>query len=459
MRANSGELWGVDCAHRALPWLFVGAVAGCGQPSLAPRPSAMDPNQGPNDAVVQVKILGEDFSPLVQTDFGSKSRSTLDDRSFQAFLGDEPLENVELKDGTLHASVPAGMALGQHRLTLLDPAGREGELPDAYRVVTSAEFLKKFVFDAIGAQTAGIPFYVVLTAVDDSGRVVDGFSGNVTLSDPTGTAARVRPQDRFQEGRLRTPVTVSALAPANTLTAADDAKHTGTSNEFAVRAGPPAKLGIATSPRTPEAGQCSQSVEVQVQDALGFAAPAEAGIEVKLAAAPPERFGFFSDSGCGSAVSSLAISAGDSQATVYFKGELAGRVTVTASTDTLPSAVQSQTIVPGAPVRLAFASPEQVVKVGGCSAAVVLESVDGYGNASAVPQPLPIGLAADPAAGFSFHEDSACAAGTSSVTLAASASRATYYFRGSSSGTVTVRATPAPPSTVTAATQAEMIAP
>src|SRR5206468_2518813 len=92
----------------------------------------------------------------------------------------------------------------------------------------------------------------------------------------------------------------------------------------------------------------------------------------------------------------VAINAGTSSASFYFKGTLARSVTVTAAGAGLSSPTQVETIAPGSPTALAFTTAGQSVTAGACSAQVAVEAQDALGNPSGVTASTSVALSAAP---------------------------------------------------------------
>src|SRR2546423_12593110 len=180
-------------AHRIAAGLVAAmALYACQESSHPnpPVPTAMAPDHGMDSAVTPVVIEGRDFHARVQTDFQDKSSSELAAR-WTARLGSYALRDVTLRaDGKLDATVPEGMVTGSYDLTVVDPWGREGKLPQAYRVISSispSALVAGYRFETIADQVASSPFIVGIDAVDARGDVVTGFAGTVSLSDKSGS--------------------------------------------------------------------------------------------------------------------------------------------------------------------------------------------------------------------------------------------------------------------------------
>ena len=334
----------------ALPLLL---LAGCAKAPLSPGPVplAIAPAQTTGLAALPVEVSGQGFEASVQTDFTGGGQSALL-ATFQVRLLPSgggvatPLQQVVLTPRkTLTAVVPAGLARGSYDVEVVDPAGRSGVLPRAFRVVTSAENVASFKVDLVEPARAGVPFLVSLSALDAQGQVVDGFTDDVTVTDLTGTVTPTS-AGPFALGRLQTRFTVTPVAAADTLTVTDALGRGGTSAPFAVAPGPPAALVFASAPVSAAAGTCSPPVSLELRDAQGHAAPAAAAVAVELQSAPAGSLAFFGDASCAGAASAVTVAPGASGATFRFLGAAAGPVAIRAVPAGLPSVEQAGTVTP-----------------------------------------------------------------------------------------------------------------
>jgi hypothetical protein len=232
-------------------------------------------------------------------------------------------------------------------------------------------------------------------------------------------------------------------APGSITVTASATGFTAATQVETVNPAPPNHLAFTTGAQTRQAGACSAVATVQTQDAYNNASPVGAATTVSLSASPATGFTFYSNATCTVAVGSVSIAAGASTAGFYFKGTAPGSVTVTASATGLTSATQGETITVAPPDHLAFATGPQAVAAGSCSAAAALESRDPYNNVSAVTAATTVSLSAAPATGFTFYSNAGCTVAVSSVSIAAGASTASFWFKGTAAGSVTVTASAA----------------
>jgi hypothetical protein len=432
-----------------------------------PAPLSMTPAQGTADEAVPVVITGNSFVARPHADFEDPHRSTLDD-AFVATLGSTQLDNVELTaSGTLTATVPAGMIQGVYDLTVVDPYGRTGELPQAYRVVTSAQDVASFHFDPVADQVEGVRFGIHITAVDAVGATVGGFVGSVQLADETGslTPGSAGP---FQLGEITAEVAVSKLSVEDTITATDALGHSGSSNTFSVASGPVVAL-VFTTPAvtTAIAGSCSPQVVLGTRDSNGLSSPASSALTIHLNAGAPDGgvaffdggFGFFSDAPCNTAVTSVTVPANAASAGFYFESQLAGQIAIVGTPITLPTTSQVETVDPAAPSRLSFTTPSVDIPVGVCSTALVVATTDAYGNLSPLRQGAAIDLTVIPASAAGFFTDPSCMSPSTSVSIGATQDQAQFYVEGTTVGTVTLAAAANSSSMLVPASQDETFTP
>lgn len=93
---------------------------------------------------------------------------------------------------------------------------------------------------------------------------------------------------------------------------------------------------------------------------------------------------------------------------------------------------------PTRPTQITFVSPAQTVTAGQCSAATIIEARDATNSASPVANNTVLSLTSQSSGSFTFFRDSSCTTSTSTVTMAAGTSSATFYFRGTTARTVRI---------------------
>ncbi|MBK7860354.1 MAG: hypothetical protein IPJ65_17430 [Archangiaceae bacterium] len=232
------------------------------------------------------------------------------------------------------------------------------------------------------------------------------------------------------------------VSGAVTVTAASSGLQSGLQTEN-LTPGPANRLTFTSAPQTVRAGTCSGAVDLGLLDSLDNPAVAAATLTVSLAAAPSAGVTFYSDPACTTLASSFDIAAASATGRLFFRGTVATLEVLTASSPGFTSATQTETVTPGVPAAVVFTSAPQAVGLNACSSAATVEVRDAFGNVSPVSAATPMTLSALPAAGLTFFSDPGCGAATSAVTLSAAASTASFFFRSSALGGVTVTASPA----------------
>jgi hypothetical protein len=235
------------------------------------------------------------------------------------------------------------------------------------------------------------------------------------------------------------------------------ASRTGfTSGTLTVTVNPaaPNRIEFQTAPQTVAVGACSAITTVRSLDTFNNVTTAVSNTQINLSG-NTGSITFYSNAGCTTSVTSTTIPAGQSSASFYFKDTNAETVTITASSTGLTSASQTQTINPLPPTELVFTSAAQAVPVNACSRIATVE-VRASGNPTTVTTSTTVNLSAAPATGFSFYSNSTCTTLVTAVTINAGQGSASFYFKGTAPGTVTLTASS---TGLTSATQNATITP
>ncbi len=247
---------------------------------------------------------------------------------------------------------------------------------------------------------------------------------SVSISANEGTAGF------FIMGQLAGTVTVTASASG--LTTA--------SQNVQVTPGPGNRLSFTSPARTVAAGNCSQVVTVQSQDAQGNAANVSAATTISLAGSLGAGFQFFANSGCtGTAVSSVAMSTGTSSVSFYFKATKAGNADITATAPSFTGSSQTQTINPGPPAAIIFTGPSSAL-AGDCSTPVTVTLQDAQGNPTTAATNTTIALSAT-GKPLVFSTNACSTTTATSVVIAQGAGSATFSFKGTQAGASTITGT------------------
>jgi len=195
----------------------------------------------------------------------------------------------------------------------------------------------------------------------------------------------------------------------------------GASQEVTVTAGSANALRVSSTALQVPVGSCAGPVRVAIVDSVGNPATLSSPLLLDLSASPTTTLTFFgSSSSCAAASSTLTIPAGQSSGDVYFSDTTAGAATLRATDNAgaLGSATQTETLLAGAAMDLAFeVQPTNVAVASLITPAVKVVARDQYGNRAASQSPvIQVALGNNP--------NSANLAGT--LSLSASAGQVTY---------------------------------
>lgn len=172
---------------------------------------------------------------------------------------------------------------------------------------------------------------------------------------PTSSGALLAGSSRltvYFRGTAAQSVRLAAAAPGLTSATQDNT----------VSPAPPSIVAVLTPSQTLPAGGCSSRVDLAARDAYGNLSPFPAQTAVALGGGDGSGFLFFSNAGCTSQIPQVAFAAGASSTSFYFKGRTGGTFNIFATASGLPSASQSETILP-------------VVRTGTCTIALGEDSV------------------------------------------------------------------------------------
>jgi hypothetical protein len=213
------------------------------------------------------------------------------------------------------------------------------------------------------------------------------------------------------------------------------------------------QLAFTSAPQTLTAGGCSGLVTVQARDAFDNPAAGGAARPIALTSSSPGAV-FYSDN-CLTPVTSVELSAGQSLVSFRFRDTVAGAPLLTASSSGLtPDATQAQAVSAAAATRLAFVSAPQSLGAGACSAQHTVRAEDAHGNPATLPAGATVSLSASSPDARLFSD--ACSTLATQVAIAPGGSSASFHFRDTRAGSVTLTAaTPG----LTDATQAQAIGP
>jgi len=144
----------------------------------------------------------------------------------------------------------------------------------AVSVTVNSAPLDHFVFSSVGAQTAGTPFSVTVTAKDAYGNTITNYTGTNTLSISTGTISPTS-TSVFSRGVWTGSVTVTGAGSGVTLFTSGSGVS-GTSSSFTVNPGALAYFTFSTI-SSPQIAYFTFSVTVTAEDAYGNTVTGYAG--------------------------------------------------------------------------------------------------------------------------------------------------------------------------------------
>ena len=204
-----------------------------------------------------------------------------------------------------------------------------------------------------------------------------------------------------------------------------------------VNVGAPALLAFTSTAQTIPALGCSALTTVTLQDAGGNAVNAGMNRDVTFSAAPAgPNVTFYSNAGCTAALAGnlVTMAAASSTVTMYFKGEFAGAVTLTADTPTITPATQPATIGAATPTQLVFTTAPTTVEAGFCLP-VTVERQDALNRATSPAAATTITPSFSPVSGASLFSNATCTTALGATfPIAAGTSSTTVYVKGISGG-------------------------
>ncbi|AUI51899.1 beta strand repeat-containing protein [Arthrobacter crystallopoietes] len=322
------------------------------------------------------------------------------------------------------ASVPSGAVtvVAANKLAFTtSPSGATAGAPISPAVAVSLQSVLGTTVEA-----AGVPITVSLSGLNLNGARL---SGTLTaLTNAQGVAV-------FND------LSIDKAGLGFTLTATSSGLLDATSSPFTVNAPLPASRLVITTP--PVSGPASATaslgqVTLQLQDASGNSAPAPAGGTVVALSSNSTGTKVFSATASGTPTTSLTIPAGSSTASFYYGDTKAGTPTLTISASGLTSAIQTATVSAAAASRMVFTS----APVSGAASATAnlgpatVQRQDTFGN-PVTAGATTLALTSNSAGGKVF---SATAGGstTTSVTIPAGSSTASFYYGDTKAGTPTL---------------------
>lgn len=199
--------------------------------------------------------------------------------------------------------------------------------------------------------------------------------------------------------------------------------------------GLPTQLALLGPTNVP-IGTCQQ-VAVEQRNAAGAATVALTATPVTLDTNPAAAFGIFGDSGCGTAITSTSIDVGQTQVLVYVRATDRVSASLVASSTGLTGATHAFVF---GPTRLAFTNAAITANVGVClnTTPVTIETRDPAGVASAVATDTVVNLSVN--SNLALFTNSTCGTATTSITIPAGMTSASFFIKGLAAGNFTITA-------------------
>jgi hypothetical protein len=146
---------------------------------------------------------------------------------------------------------------------------------------------------------------------------------------------------------------------------------------------------------------------------------------------------FYSDAGCTSAITTRTISSGNSSTAFYFNGDTVGFQAFYATASGLGNSNYPFIISAGAPASISVAGTGTLT-AGACSTAITATLKDSGSNTAKATSSTTINLSGEGSG--TFYSDAACTSSITSRTIATNASTATFYFKDTTTESLTLTA-------------------
>jgi hypothetical protein len=163
-------------------------------------------------------------------------------------------------------------------------------------------------------------------------------------------------------------------------------------------------------------------------------------VQITLSALPSPSFRFYSDASCSNEVTSLNADTGTNVIGFYFKGVVAGTVTVSVTANGLTGSSQDELIRPG-PATAVILSGGGNPRAGDCAGPVTVSLRDAHGNPTVSSTNVSVSLTSS-GQPVTFSSTNTCITGTTGVAIPADAGSATFFFKGLSAGNTTITGLP-----------------
>jgi len=303
-----------------------------------------------------------------------------------------------------------------------------------------------FVIDPIADQVAGASFDVTIRAMDDLSNPVDTYTGAVNISDTTAT---VTPSVSgvFAAGVRTEPATIFTEHPAVILMVDDGMGHSGTSNPFAVAAGPPTAIVFVSPPQNVLHDTPSAALQVQIQDGFSNPAPVAADTTLNLQTSGAGCFDLIPSGAFDCSITSITVAAGTDLGEFYYLDSADGDKTLTVSDPAAALAPGIQIIkisAFGDPSRIVITQAPASVDADAVSEVFTVQIQDAAGNPVTTHPPIDVDIASSHAEGrFDTDAGGAFDGSITQVRINNGASDATFYYKDTRAGPADIDATEA----------------
>jgi len=215
-------------------------------------------------------------------------------------------------------------------------------------------------------------------------------------------------------------------APGDCTITATIAGITAASQQVTITSYAVDNIAFTTPARTIKAGEKTGVISVQLRNADGSPAIQDGTTQLQLSVPSGQFFLNASDT---SSISTITIPDGESTASFYYSGTLAGSRNVSVTMSGLPApATQQVTVTPEVASRLAFTTQPQTIGEGEPSAAVHIAIRDLYGNTTTLTSDKTLNVASNCETG-TFSEDATNWQPVASIELASGSIDATFYYK------------------------------
>jgi len=194
---------------------------------------------------------------------------------------------------------------------------------------------------------------------------------------------------------------------------------------------------FTTSPQTIKAGEKTGVISVQLKKADGTPAVQDGTTQLQLSV---QNGQFYANAGDASTVSTITVANGQSTASFYYSGTIAGAQTMTVNMAGLTTpGTQQVTVTPEAATSLAYTTQQQTFGEGEPSGAIHVVIRDIYGNTTALASNKTLALSSTCETG-TFSEDSTNWQPVASIELASGSTDATFYYKAMIQGSCSITA-------------------